>query len=179
VCLCLIKLLLAENITFQNASGLTIHLLLGRTVQVHARVGHRHRHARRWFVQGDHLVALHLVEPFLVHPLHVAADVHLLLGPVHTVRALELRILAALPLLVVAQRRLQLVRPATVGTGEPIASVVVHGRGRFAAVVVDRIDGEVTRKHERRATLTHRRHQRQGETGVPLVPGEAGNFCDA
>lgn len=54
-------------------------------------------------VERHHLVALHLEEALLVHAFHMATNVHLLLGTIYTVRALELRLLAALPLLMVAQ----------------------------------------------------------------------------
>lgn len=45
------------------------------------------------------LIGLHLA----MHPLHVSRDMHLLLGAVRAIRALELRLLTALPLLVVPE----------------------------------------------------------------------------
>lgn len=70
---------------------------------------------------------------FAVHALHVARDVHLLLGAVHAVGALELRFLAALPLLVVAQRRLELVEAAAVGAAEAGLAGLRRQRGRAHA----------------------------------------------
>lgn len=53
---------------------------------------------------------------------------HLLLGAVYAVRALELGLLAALPLLVVAQRGLELVDAAAIRAGE--AGLAEGGRRR-------------------------------------------------
>lgn len=96
-------------------------------------------------------VLLGLEVHLAVHPLHVARDVHLLLGAVHAVRALELRLLAALPLLVVAQRRLELVDAAAVGAAE----AGLAGRGR------------------QRRGHAHAGHQRQRQPRRPLVPRQA------
>lgn len=89
----------------------------------------------------DNLVALDLDELLLVHALHVPTNVHLLLGTVHTERTLELRILAALPFQVVAQRRLEFVHATAFGTRKSVQRatevvdrmVVAWGAGAAAA----------------------------------------------
>lgn len=53
-----------------------------------------------------------------VHPLHVSRHVHLLLRLVNAVGTLELGLLAALPLLMVSQRALQLIDPSADGAVE-------------------------------------------------------------
>ena len=68
--------------------------------------------------QLDHLL---LAELLLMHALHVPRYVHLLLGPVDAVGALKLRLLAALPLLMVPQAALQLVDAAAGGAAEAFA----------------------------------------------------------
>lgn len=90
-------------------------------------------------------VLLGLEVHLAVHALHVARDVHLLLGAVDAVGALELRLLAALPLLVVAQRGLELVDAAAVGAGE----------------------GGLAGRRQRRAQPGH---QRQRQARRPLLP---------
>lgn len=87
-----------------------------------------------------------------VHPLHVTRDVHLLLGAVHTVRALELRLFAALPLLVVTERGLEFVHSAAVGAAE----AGLTGRGR-----------------QRGRVHPHAGDERQRQPRRPLVPGQA------
>lgn len=100
-----------------------------------------------------HVVLLNVLIRFemqvAVHSLHVTSDVHLLLGAVDAVGALELRLLATLPLLVVAQRRLELVQAAAVRTREP------------------GVRGPQPR-HPR-----HPGHQRQRQARRPLLPRQA------
>lgn len=69
-------------------------------------------------LKSDNFVTFHFEKAFFVHSLHVPANVHLLFSTVHTVRALELGFLATLPLLMIAQWRLELVHTTTVRTRE-------------------------------------------------------------
>lgn len=64
--------------------------------------------------------ALQQAKLLAVHSLDVARHVHLLFGAVVAVGTLELRLLAALPFLMVAQRALQLVVAAAVGALDPL-----------------------------------------------------------
>lgn len=72
---------------------------------------------------GGLLVGLDHPELFPVHALDVAGDVHLLLGAVVAVGALELGVLAALPFLVVAEGALELVVAAALGALDPLGAL--------------------------------------------------------
>lgn len=76
--------------------------------------------------QASSLNELLLVYLLFVHPFHMPRDVHLLLRPVHTVRALELGLLPALPLLMISQATLQLVHPSARRTIETLG---IRGAG--------------------------------------------------
>ena len=71
------------------------------------------RRRRRFPCSPPSLDELLLVNFLFVHSFHMPRDVHLLLRSVHTVRTLELRLFATLPLLMISQATLQLVYPAT------------------------------------------------------------------
>ena len=102
-----------------------------------------------------------LLEEFLlVHALHVAGDVHLLLGPVDAVRTLELRLLAALPLLVVAQAALEFVNASAGRAVETVAGGRAVAAGQQALAQTD-------------AGAPHDRRRRPSLPGGPLEAGHA------
>lgn len=70
--------------------------------------------------QASSLNELLFVYLLFVHPFHMPRDVHLLLRPINTVRALELGLLPALPLLMISQATLQLVHPSARRTIETL-----------------------------------------------------------
>lgn len=70
---------------------------------------------------------------FFVHAFKMPIDVHLLLGLVHTERTRELWLFAALPFLMVSQRRFQLIKSAAFGTRVTLA-VLRFAVGRLATV---------------------------------------------
>lgn len=111
----------------------------GRLFEKNANVGGSYRFGRPLFRaqattstvtlrvhQASSLNELLLVYLLFVHPFHMPRDVHLLLRPVHTVRALELGLLPALPLLMISQATLQLVHPSARRTIETLG---IRGAG--------------------------------------------------
>lgn len=99
-------------------------------------------------LQGRILLHVYLLA---MHALHVSRYVHLLLSPIHAVWTLELRLFAALPFLVVSQRRLKFIYSAAVGTCEPAS---VSRQRRWTAV-------------------TQRSRYGQREPRRPLLPRQA------
>lgn len=80
-----------------------------------------------------HAIAHLQFDLFLVHTLQVSIDVHFLFGLVHTKRTRKLWLFATLPLLMVAQRRLQLIESSALGTWIALA-VLWFAIGRFTAI---------------------------------------------
>lgn len=74
----------------------------------------------------DALNKLLLKKFLLVHALHVASDVHLLFSTVHAVRTLELRLFAALPLLMITQAAFEFVHATA---GRTVETILVKGTG--------------------------------------------------
>lgn len=79
----------------------------------------------------NHAGLHHIGELLAVHTFDVPGHVHLLLGSVVAVRTLELRLLAALPLLMVTQRTFQLVVASAVRTLDTFRVLHVGGRAAW------------------------------------------------